>query len=479
MEVATLVREAGIGIGIDAEEPLLDEIIASLKTEYIVHDWQLAKLDSSQWRALGAPMGLAVAIQTMIQEEQEINMPKGKAHQNKMMEPERFSSSLTSRSSQAIQEKDQLTYSMRSSNGSTAAIRKNPHKTMEKTSLFNRHAGLQVMEGKSPTTAEGALNEAETDEANDASEILRPESTSPQEQSQKPVEPQKGAAATCSLNNKRCCGKEVADCFHSMMKTDLTVEGTSCFVMSKLFDQALLHAKTGADLKAHTMFVIELSVVASALFLGAAIELWGAFPLDSVTDDVSIHGGVPQALAFAFNMTSALLIISQLLCASAWIWSLRVISAVVPNKFHQYVVETRHFADYINSMSMVGFSLFALDLFLLLAGMSMATTDNWIVNGCALGVTLLVFIAGTIGVQKVCSFQGRVTYHGMLMTTQDPSPSAVLADKPEESHFKQREDMLHRTFERNSILHESKALDAYSQTCNPDFCALSWSDHYY
>jgi len=221
------------------------------------------------------------------------------------------------------------------------------------------------------------------------------------------------------------------------------------------------------------MFVIELSVVAAALFLGAAIELWGAFPLDAVSETAHIDGGIPQALAFAFNVTSSLLIISQLLCASAWIWSLRVISAVVPTKFHQYVVETRHFADYINGMSMFGFTLFALDLFLLLAGMSLATTDNWVVNGVALGIALLVFMAGVVMVQKITSFQGRVTYHGMLMTTQNPDPSATtLASKPEESHFKQREDMLHRAFERHSILNESRALDAYSQTCNPDFCAL-------
>ena len=221
------------------------------------------------------------------------------------------------------------------------------------------------------------------------------------------------------------------------------------------------------------MFVIELSVVASALFLGAAIELWGAFPLDAVSETPSIDGGVPQALAFAFNLTSALLIISQLLCASAWIWSLRVISAVAPNKFHQYVVETRHFSDYINFMSIVGFGFFCLDLFLLLAGMSLATTDNWYINGAALGVALLVFVAGCIGVTRITSFQGRVTYHGMLMTTQTPGPAALSAPSPGESHYhKQREDMLHRAFERNSILNEKRALDAYSQTCNPDFCAL-------
>lgn len=232
MEVAALVREAGVAIGIGPEEPLLDEVIAALKKEYIVHDWQMAKLDSAQWRALGAPMGLAVAIQVMIEEEQEMNMPPHKGY-HRNMEPERFPSSLTSRASHAIQENDQLTSSARSSNGSMAAIRKNPRKTMAKPSLFNRHATLQVMEGKNPV--ERAVDYRATEVANDDPEILRPETadtSSSSEQPQKPVEPKNGA--TCSLNNKKCCGKEVATCFSSMMKTELTVENTSCFVMSKV-----------------------------------------------------------------------------------------------------------------------------------------------------------------------------------------------------------------------------------------------------
>jgi len=460
MEVATLVREAGAEIGINPDEPLLNEIIAKLKKEFIVHDWQVAKLDSAQWQALGAPMGLAVAIQAHLEEEQQmpVTVPPQKKDYGNNEPQQRYSSCLTSRGSQAIQDSDQLSNSTRWRSKRNRPIAK-------PSSLFNRHGALKVMEGKNPI--EGAVDE--TTEPIDSSESLRLENNSSQEPGKHQGGPQKGS--TCSLHSKRCCGKEVATCFRSMQKTELKVENTSSFCMSKLFDQALLHSKTGSDLKAHTMFVIELSVVASALFLGAAIELWGAFPLDAVSENPSIEGGIPQSLAFAFNMTSALLIISQLLCASVWIWSLRVISAVVPNKFHQYVVETRHFSDKINVMSIVGFTLFALDLFLLLAGMCLATTDNWVANGVALGIALLVFIAGTIGVTRISSFQGRVTYHGMLMT-QNPNPSALLAEKPEESHFKQREDMLHRAFERNSILNESRALDAYSQTCKSECCSL-------
>ncbi|KAL3932176.1 MAG: hypothetical protein SGBAC_010971, partial [Bacillariaceae sp.] len=218
MEVATIVREAGVEIGMDPEEPLLADIIAKLKNEYIFHDWQLGKLDSAQWQVLGAPMGLSVAIQAMIEEEQEMKMAPQKKKQN---EPTRYPSGLTSRASQAIQESDQLTSSTRS-NGSMAAIRKNPRKTMAKPStIFNRHGTLQVLEGKNPV--EGALDDA-TEEGNRDSGIFHP-TASQQEQ------PQKGTAD--SLNSKKCCGKEVASCFRTMAKTELTVENTSCFVMSK------------------------------------------------------------------------------------------------------------------------------------------------------------------------------------------------------------------------------------------------------
>jgi len=463
-----LVHEAGAKIGMNAEDSLLDDLVDKLQKEFIVHEWQVARLDSFQWQALGAPMGLAVAMQALVEEAvfvEQIRKPKRK-------ESQRFSSGLTSRPSVTIDDNDQLRSSMQ---GTTASIRKNPRKTMIKPFLFNRHAPVQRSEGR-PPTSEGGFDK--TEDGNDDDAVFERsdarEGPEPKEQSDtsKPSNPMNEDSCT----PKQCCGKNVATCFSSMMKGDITVENTSCFVMSKLFDQALLHSKSGSELKAHTMFVIELSVVASALFLGAAIELWGAFPLDSVSDNYMLEGGVPQALAFAFNLTSALLIICQLLSASAWIWSLRVISSVASTKFHTYTVETRHFSDYINQMSMFGFALFALDLFLLLAGMSLATTDNWIVNGVALGVTLIVFVLGCIGCHKITSFLGRVTYHGMLMMPDDPSPSTQLARKPEDSHFKKREDMLHQKFERNSILNENKALDAYSQTLDPDLYA--YSDEY-
>jgi hypothetical protein len=422
VEVDTLVRQAGVDVGIDPEDSLLDEVVKNMKAEHIVHVWQVGLLDSSQWKALGAPMGLGVAIRALVsasqaEEESQIGPPK--------TEPIRFSSGLTSRSSVAINRNDHTSSRVSSS------FRSNNHH-----SLLNKHTPSHRMKDQSKEEqADGAQEEEEESEA----------------------------AVPVTSPTKKCNGDCVATCFKDMMNTALPVDH-SCFVMSKLFNQALLHSKSGADLKAHTMFVIELSVLASALFLGAAIELWGAFPLDAVSSGPDQDGGVPQGLAVAFNMTSSLLIISQLTCACGWIWSLRVICAVAPNKFHQYVVETRHFADLINSISVVGFALFSIDLFLLLTACSLAVTNNWVVNGIVLGIVLMLFFAGFMMVHKITSFLGRVAYHGLLLTDQNPDPSAPLCGQPEESHFQKKELMLHRIFERHSILNESKAMNAYSHS---------------
>ena len=58
------------------------------------------------------------------------------------------------------------------------------------------------------------------------------------------------------------------------------------FLFSETFQRALLHSKSPEELKAHTIFVMELMVVVGALLTGAAIELWGVFPIDYVNDIV-------------------------------------------------------------------------------------------------------------------------------------------------------------------------------------------------
>eukprot|EP00980_Cylindrotheca_fusiformis_P017352 scaffold5380_cov131-Cylindrotheca_fusiformis.AAC.29 len=431
MDIDTVVRQAARNVGMNPEDNLLEELLVKLRAEFVVHSWQLSLLDSSQWKALGAPMGLSVAITHFLTKKQRNEKNEDMIHDNELNKSEaRFSSGLTSRSSVAISESDH-----RLSNNSSS----------KRSNGDDQHQGIwknHYHEKTAPEKEEDAFPEEDDDDS-----IHAPPAATTMD-------------ISTSKTKSKCAGECVATCFYDMMsKVSIPVDN-SCFVMSKTFDQALLHAKSGADLKAHTMFVIELSVVASALFLGAAIELWGAFPLDSEGVGSGSYG-----LAVAFNLTSSLLIISQLLCASAWIWSLRVISAVAPNKFHQYVVETRHFSDYINSISVFGFALFSLDLFLMLAGASFAISSNAIVNGLILGIVLLLFVAGFMMVHKITSFLGRVAYHGLLLTNQKPDPSSIFNTSENVGETsKQKEEMLHRLFERYSILNESKAMDAYCRS---------------
>lgn len=59
------IREAAAAIGWDIEgkdNPRLNAILEHLHKENILHGWQLLGLDSSQWRSLQVPMGLAAAV---------------------------------------------------------------------------------------------------------------------------------------------------------------------------------------------------------------------------------------------------------------------------------------------------------------------------------------------------------------------------------------------------------------------------------
>jgi hypothetical protein len=77
----------------------------------------------------------------------------------------------------------------------------------------------------------------------------------------------------------------------------------NAFVMKDAFMHGILQAKSGDDLKAHTLCSMELFVVVAALLTGAAVELWGLFPQDLVADDSPKDGlpDVPRPLPFCFT----------------------------------------------------------------------------------------------------------------------------------------------------------------------------------
>lgn len=114
----------------------------------------------------------------------------------------------------------------------------------------------------------------------------------------------------------------------------------------------MLHSKSPKELKAHTIFVIELMVVIGALLTGAAIELWGVFPQDYVDDlkhwtrcDVDDNNGqpfIPNAYATFFTCMNCLSLVLQLFNTVTWATILYIGAAVSPSQFPKYFYQTMH-----------------------------------------------------------------------------------------------------------------------------------------
>lgn len=218
--ISTLVHEAGETIGMNAEDPLLDDIVDKLQKEFIVHGWQVARLDSFQWRTLGAPMGLAIAMQALVDDALSVDKRRSKKE-----ESQRFSSGLTSNASFAIDDNDQI----------ASYIRKTRGKTKGKPFLLNRHAAAQYSEGRPPAIITEEVFEG-NEGGNGDSGISKPsgaqEGSEQKEQPDtfKPSSPKTDDSCTI----KRCCGEEVATCFSHILKAEMTIENTACFPMSKV-----------------------------------------------------------------------------------------------------------------------------------------------------------------------------------------------------------------------------------------------------
>ncbi|KAG7368145.1 hypothetical protein IV203_030888 [Nitzschia inconspicua] len=60
-EAELYIQSIAVTVGMGKDSDILQTICQNMKQEYLIATWQLALLDSHQWRQLGAPMGLAVA----------------------------------------------------------------------------------------------------------------------------------------------------------------------------------------------------------------------------------------------------------------------------------------------------------------------------------------------------------------------------------------------------------------------------------
>ncbi|KAL3930137.1 MAG: hypothetical protein SGBAC_011892, partial [Bacillariaceae sp.] len=67
------VREVASRLGI----PNVEHVVQQMKQEYVLTDWQLSALDSFQWKSMGAPIGLAVAVHQIIQQDQQLQQQQG------------------------------------------------------------------------------------------------------------------------------------------------------------------------------------------------------------------------------------------------------------------------------------------------------------------------------------------------------------------------------------------------------------------
>lgn len=135
---------------------------------------------------------------------------------------------------------------------------------------------------------------------------------------------------------------------------------------------------------------MELSILASALFLGAAVEMWGAFPLDNVNDgplwSTDMMSGkmeqdphVPRTLAIVYHFVARSTLIIQLTLTSGWIWILHSTTAVSTLKFHQFLLQIRYIFTYIMYFAELGVFLLNANICLLFSSMLAATTHDLVV----------------------------------------------------------------------------------------------------
>lgn len=220
-----VVREVATIIGVD--EDIVAKVCNRMEEEFVLQEWQLSALDASEWKALGAPIGLAAAIRKLASVEDRTRESRT---QNVSTSP----SVISSRSP----------YAQRLTDATKGSFVASSNHNTESAEMFTKRLDEE--------------NEQEGD-SDDASHI--------DAESGRTKPPPSRPHSLFNLLYKN--HHEACRAFHS-----------TTFPMSDTFDRALLHSKSGEDLKAHTVFKLEISVVVCALLLGAAIEMWGVFPQD-------------------------------------------------------------------------------------------------------------------------------------------------------------------------------------------------------
>jgi hypothetical protein len=210
---------------------------------------------------------------------------------------------------------------------------------------------------------------------------------------------------------------------------------STSFPMSETFDRALLHGKSGGDLKAHTVFKMEIGVVVSALLVGAAIEMWGVFPQDSVAwDKTTIPDGgepyVPYVIALVYNALSGLTILVQLVSVFMNVGRLSVATAVAENKFARFFQQTACTTAWTNGLFHFGLSAFIVNIGILVMALTVATTSHRptiIVCGMIIPAMIVMPCEGFL--HMILAYIGRTAFNGYLLVPHENPNSDDLIGK--------------------------------------------------
>ncbi|CAJ1936315.1 unnamed protein product [Cylindrotheca closterium] len=374
-----VVREVADILG--AEEKLINQMCENMEKELILQEWQLSALEASEWRLLGAPIGVAAAIRKLASEDAQ-----------------------------------------RGSN--FESFRKNE----APASMFSTRSTF----AKSLTQAVRAGNEAESPASEHLTSIRGANEQSTRDH--QTIE----EAAEIEESDRGVFGKSTPTLFQMLYSSGCDVFRalySKPFPMSSTFDRALLHSKSGADLKAHTVFKLEIGVVAAALLLGASIEMWGLFPADAVDWQATApaDGGepvVPYVIALIYNSISGLVIFTELLSVFMNVGQLMVTTAVAETKFPQFFQQLSATSGYTNGLFQLGLNGFIINIVILMVAQTAAVTSNrTIMLICGWIVPAVIIIPCGLAFHVILSFVGRSAFNGYLLVKDEVPKNGPDLDK--------------------------------------------------
>jgi hypothetical protein len=377
-----------------------------MREEFVVGDWQLLALEAWQWKEMGAPIGLSAAIRQICLDALTEDGTSSTSNT-------RISSDLNRNYQTSLLTSDSLSASAsrkHSSNNASSAHHPRDLKHDREHNLFP---------------------EDDDDKHENLLRSLPPQSI-----------------------------WQILTAFRGYSTAN-------AFVTKDAFMRGILHAKSGDDLKAHTMFVMQLDVVVAALLTGAAVELWDVFPQDLVTDDSPEDGSpyVPRVIAFLFHIFSCVTVILQLFNCFSCVGSLFVAAAVSPANFPKYIHQVHRVICSFFFLTEFGTLLFVTNVGVLFAAMTWANSTDPLVQ-ILVGILLpaLIVIPLTYFVVSVMGYNLQVAFHGLLLSNTLDITNKTVSDVDTTGNgniAKHVEDNLCKSFHRHSVKDVDEAMDLY------------------